>query len=107
MITRQQFETKDEVINNLKTKTILILSSATCPPCIKLAEFLNKFKTEKNIPIFELKVPFFKDIEFFKDKFELSCFPTVIVVDENFNKIDKKVGYDGDDKFKEFINKHF
>lgn len=107
MISRQQIETKDELLSSIKSKSILIFSSATCPPCKQLASFLDTFQTDKDVPIFELKVPHFKDLVFFKPKFRLTSFPTCVVVDKDLNEIEQKVGFGGGEDFKEFINKHF
>jgi thiol-disulfide isomerase/thioredoxin len=111
MLSRHKCNTKEEVQSKMREigrKSVLVFGSETCPPCKQLNRMLEYWKTDKNLNFIDLKKPEFVDMDYFKEKYRLTGFPTLVVVaDESLEKIDMLVGFKGEESIFDFINKNF
>ncbi|WUR03798.1 thioredoxin [Vairimorpha necatrix] len=111
MLTRHKNFTKfadvQKKISNLNKDVLLFFGSEQCPPCKVLSQLLDKFETNKDLVVFELKRPDFEDMEICKEKYNLTHFPTLIKVDKNMNKMKMVMGYKGEEQFEEFVDDNF
>lgn len=111
MLSRHKCTTKEELKNKVREigrKSILVFGSETCPPCKQLSRMLDHWKPDKNLNFIDLKRPEFVDMDYFKTKYGLEGFPTLVVVaDESLEKVDMLVGFKGEDYIFDFVNKNF
>ena len=105
-----EFKKFDEVqksVKELNKDVLLIFGSKECPPCNELSKVLDKFETDKDLVVVDLKKPFFEDMDICKSKYGLTVFPTLIKVDKDLNKKLMILGYKGEEHFEDFIDENF
>jgi thiol-disulfide isomerase/thioredoxin len=96
------------LLNNdqITSNSILWYSADFCKPCKKVHEILNELIESYNITNNELniyKINFDSELENVKLKSDISKLPTLIILDENLEEINRYNGADPD-KIKEFIS---
>lgn len=93
-------------IRSTHAPALLKFSSEGCPPCRALKTDLDGYRTDLAINIFELKRTQNSDLGALMEKYEITSFPTLVVVDENLTEVDKVIGYSGASGLHRFIEKH-
>ncbi|EOB14355.1 hypothetical protein NBO_29g0037 [Nosema bombycis CQ1] len=84
-------EQVEEKIKSLQTGAVIVFGIRPCGPCTVLESFINSWRPEISINLFELKAPEFEDMEDYRKKFDLKLFPTVSIVDKNMKIVETQI----------------
>lgn len=93
-------------IKDAERPILLKFSMDRCPPCKLLKDALAGYKTDLNITIFELNRTMTNDLGDLPEMYEITGFPTVVLVDEDMKQIDRMNGFSNISRFNDLINKH-
>lgn len=99
-------EKLNDFIKKNKRAVLLKLSKENCPPCVKYTKDLEGYMLNENIDVLCLHYPHFKDMREFTTEYNVTMFPTTILLNAAGNVVDKKVGYSNILDLDSFIHKH-
>lgn len=109
-LTVYKFTKKEEVENKIKslgTPAVIVLGLKPCGPCDVLGGFIETWRPDITVNLFELKAPDFEDMESYREKFSLERFPTVAIVDKDMNVLEvKQIPGGNKEIFKALVDKY-
>ncbi|KAG5858923.1 hypothetical protein KMI_10g16230 [Encephalitozoon hellem] len=82
-------------VKELGKPVLLKFSSEGCGPCEDLKEKLGQYKTDLEINIFELCRTRSFSYASLWDEFDITAFPTVVLVDKNMKEVQDRNGSQG------------
>lgn len=98
----------EEIKKSGYSKMILKFSTERCPPCNRLAAWLEQYAPQKDVPLFNLKSNNGQDevMQFLCAMFNVQSVPRLIVVDASLNVLESMVGFNAEETDK-LIKRHF
>lgn len=90
---------------------LLKFSLERCPPCDALKRELSGYKTDLDLHVLELHKKLDKtrkddDLMGLVAKYDITGFPTVVIVDGDMRQIDRMNGFSNISKFNELVDRH-